>query len=149
MPSASFCLSIFPSVTLWSPNFHPSPLLSIPVCLSASQSLCPALPHPYLLFKDIEEPVPPLTLISRLQCSMAGKKLRPLSLSLGGPPPCTLPPTPKTACYCGANSHSRHHLIRLICCPRAGQSWRKPQWGTEQVCPCLLLALVLRLGLAH
>lgn len=39
----------------------------------------------------------------------------------------TLPPNPKTACYCGTNSHSRLHLIRLICCPRAGQSWRKPQ----------------------
>lgn len=40
-------------------------------------------------------------------------------------------PHPKTACYRGANSHSLLHLIRLICCPRAGRSWRKPQWGTE------------------
>jgi hypothetical protein len=68
---------------------------------------------------------------------MAGKKLRPFSM--GVPPPCL--PTPRQPVTAGANSHSRLHLIRLICCPRAGWSWRKPQAcmlaATKRVCPCL------------
>lgn len=97
------CLSLF----LPLPLFH---LLSVPlVILSQSSgthkgvhSRCP-LSFPPLMY--------------------GGQQVEALSLCASP----TLPPNPKTACYCGTNSHSRLHLIRLICCPRAGQSWRKPQ----------------------
>lgn len=120
-PSSSTSLSVSFSIYL-----H----LVIPISLPLSLLYPSLLPFPHLiLLKDLQRNQPLVPPVSRLQSRMASKKLRPPSL---GAPPSSAPPQPKTACYHrGANSHAGLHLIRLICCPRAGQSWRKPQRGAE------------------
>lgn len=105
--SISLCVSLFLSVSL-----H----LCLPVSI-------PSLTHPILLLEVSQRTNPGYHLSFPPPRQYGGQEVK---ATVSGSPP-TLPPNPKTACYCCANSHSRLHLIRLICCPRAGQSWRKPQ----------------------
>lgn len=114
--SLSLCLSA-------SPHSHLS--VSLPLSLLYPFNP-PSLPPPYPTQGSTEEPAPSPTCFPP-PTPHGGREVE---AAVPGCPPPSPAPHPKTACYHrGANSHTGLHLIRLICCPRAGRSWRKPQVG--------------------
>lgn len=143
MVSGSLCvsLSLFLSLlSLPSTYFQLCVSLSICLCLPISFSLClcisASLPSLSLQF-SFPSPAHPTPQGSAEEPTL-GPTCFPPPEQHGGQeieaavPVCPSSPAPiPRQPVPGANSHGGLYLIRLICSPRAGQSWRKPQWGTE------------------